>query len=159
MTSCIFRLRQGACMSPAVWGRYIALWDVTCLAAGSRHSAGAMPLCLGQWQGTLAPTLTCFAGHLQLGRLSPCRPGLHLDSQWWTWDLSTVCAVQVLEARMDVAGMDKERYKGYLELREFGSTPHSGFGMGLERLVMFATGLDNIQEAIPFPCTPGHAPS
>ena len=67
--------------------------------------------------------------------------------------------MQVLEARMEAAGIAKEQYRGYLDLREYGSVPHSGFGMGLERLIMFATGLDNIREAIPFPCTTGHASS
>ena len=54
-------------------------------------------------------------------------------------------------------GIPKEKYEGYLQLRMFGSVPHAGFGMDLERLVMFATGLENIREAIPFPRSLGHA--
>ena len=58
---------------------------------------------------------------------------------------------------MQAAGIPKERYLGYLNPREFGTVPHSGFGMGFERLIMFVTGLDNIRETIPFPRWPGHA--
>ena len=45
----------------------------------------------------------------------------------------------------------------YLELRKFGSVPHSGFGLGFERLVQFVTGMTNIRDVIPFPRTPGNA--
>ena len=58
---------------------------------------------------------------------------------------------------MEALGIPKENYKGDLQLREFGSVPHAGFGMGLERLVMFCTGFENIREAIPFPRSHGHA--
>lgn len=54
-------------------------------------------------------------------------------------------------------GISPESYAWYLELREYGSAPHCGFGLGLERLVQFVTGLGNIREVIPFPRTPGHA--
>lgn len=54
-------------------------------------------------------------------------------------------------------GMELDAYQGYLDLRKFGTVPHAGFGLGFERLVLFATGLDNIREAIPFPRWPGHA--
>jgi len=50
-----------------------------------------------------------------------------------------------------------EGYSWYLDLRRFGSVPHSGFGLGFERLVCYATGVENIREAIPFPRFPGHA--
>ncbi len=47
-------------------------------------------------------------------------------------------------------------YSWYLELRKFGTVPHAGFGLGFERLVLFATGMENIRDVIPFPRTPGH---
>ena len=63
----------------------------------------------------------------------------------------------VLAARIEAQGMALEAYEGYLDLRRYGSVPHSGFGLGFERLVLFATGLDNIRDVIPFPRTPGNA--
>ncbi|MBZ0245933.1 MAG: asparagine--tRNA ligase, partial [Cyclobacteriaceae bacterium] len=45
----------------------------------------------------------------------------------------------------------------YIELRKFGSAPHSGFGLGFERLILFVTGMTNIRDVIPFPRFPGHA--
>ena len=45
----------------------------------------------------------------------------------------------------------------YLELRKFGSAPHSGFGLGFERLIQFVTGMTNIRDVIPFPRTPKNA--
>lgn len=65
--------------------------------------------------------------------------------------------VQVLEKRLKEAGMPMEPYTGYLDLRRYGTVPHAGFGLGFERLILFATGLDNIREVIPFPRWPGHA--
>ena len=47
--------------------------------------------------------------------------------------------------------MELEAYKPYLDMRRFGNVPHSGFGLGFERLIMFATGIENIREVIPFP--------
>lgn len=64
--------------------------------------------------------------------------------------------LDVLEARITEAGMPLEGYSGYLDLRRYGTVPHSGFGLGFERLLLFATGLDNIREVIPFPRWPGH---
>jgi aspartyl/asparaginyl-tRNA synthetase len=55
------------------------------------------------------------------------------------------------------AGLDPADYEAYLDLRRFGSVPHAGFGLGFERLVQFATGIDNIRDVIPFPRHPGHA--
>ena len=52
---------------------------------------------------------------------------------------------------MRLKGISAEDYRWYVELREFGSVPHSGFGLGLERLVQFVTGLPNIREVIRFP--------
>ncbi len=66
--------------------------------------------------------------------------------------------LDVLESRMKAAGLDLEDYRWYLDLRRYGSVPHSGFGLGFERLVQFVTGMANIREVIPFPRTPGFAP-
>ena len=63
----------------------------------------------------------------------------------------------VLEERIRECGMDPADYWWYLELREFGTVPHSGFGLGLERAVQFITGMQNVRDVIPFPRTPGHA--
>lgn len=63
----------------------------------------------------------------------------------------------VLEKRIEETGMPLEAYAGYLDLRRYGSVPHSGFGLGFERLILFATGLENIRDVIPFPRWPGHA--
>jgi asparaginyl-tRNA synthetase len=62
-----------------------------------------------------------------------------------------------LEKRLAELGMDKKHIWWYLELRKFGSVPHAGFGLGFERLVMMATGLENIRDVIPYPRYPGHA--
>jgi len=64
--------------------------------------------------------------------------------------------LDVLEKRMDELGLDKENYWWYLELRKYGSVPHAGFGLGFERLVQFATGMENIRDVIPFPRHPGN---
>ena len=60
---------------------------------------------------------------------------------------------ELLEKRIEDLNMTKEEYMWYLDLRKYGSVPHSGFGMGLERLVMYTTGIDNIRDTIPFPRT------
>ena len=64
--------------------------------------------------------------------------------------------LNVLEARMDEMGLLKENYWWYLDSRRYGSVPHSGFGMGFERLIMMITGITNIRDVIPFPRTPGN---
>jgi asparaginyl-tRNA synthetase len=64
--------------------------------------------------------------------------------------------LEVLAARMDETGMDKETYWWYLEARRYGSVPHSGFGLGFERLLMLVTGISNIRDVIPFPRTPNN---
>ena len=61
-----------------------------------------------------------------------------------------------LRERMEETGIDPAPYWWYLELRRFGSAPHSGFGLGFERLVQFVTGMANIRDVIPFPRTPGN---
>ena len=60
---------------------------------------------------------------------------------------------ELLEKRIKDLNMTEEDYTWYLDLRKYGSVPHSGFGMGLERLVMYTTGMDNIRDTIPFPRT------
>ncbi len=65
--------------------------------------------------------------------------------------------VEVLERKMDECGLSKEDYKFYLDLRRFGSFPHSGYGLGFERMMMYITGMTNIRDVIPFPRTPGNA--
>lgn len=63
--------------------------------------------------------------------------------------------LEVLDARMDPA-LAKELW-WYRDLRRYGTVPHAGFGLGLERLVLYITGMDNIRDAIPFPRTPNSA--
>ncbi len=65
--------------------------------------------------------------------------------------------LEVLEARMCEQGLKTADYWWYLDLRRFGTVPHSGFGLGLERMVQFVTGMANIRDVIPFPRTPGNA--
>ena len=62
--------------------------------------------------------------------------------------------LDVLADSMEIKGMDRDHYWWYLDLRRFGSTPHAGFGLGLERVVQFTTGMQNIRDVIPFPRTP-----
>ncbi len=65
--------------------------------------------------------------------------------------------LDVLQAKIQANGLPLEAYWWYLDLRRFGSAPHSGFGLGLERLLMYVTGMKNIRDVIPFHRTPGHA--
>ena len=60
----------------------------------------------------------------------------------------------ILLDRMQQAGLDIDSYWWYLDLRRYGTVPHSGFGLGFERTVQFATGMQNIRDVIPFPRTP-----
>jgi asparaginyl-tRNA synthetase len=62
-----------------------------------------------------------------------------------------------LETAMQAQGLDMESYRWYSDLRRFGTVPHAGYGMGFERFLMFATGVSNIRDVIPFARTPGHA--
>ena len=62
-----------------------------------------------------------------------------------------------LEKRMEELGLKKEDYWWYLELRKYGETKHSGYGLGFERIIMYMTGVENIRDVIPFPRTPGSA--
>jgi asparaginyl-tRNA synthetase len=63
----------------------------------------------------------------------------------------------VLLRRLRDVGLDEKPYWWYFDLRRYGSVPHSGFGLGLERMMMYLTGLKNIRDVIPFPRTPGNA--
>ena len=65
--------------------------------------------------------------------------------------------LDVLQQRMLEQDLDPEDYWWYLDLRRYGTVPHSGFGLGLERVVQFITGMANIRDVIPFPRTPGSA--
>ena len=62
--------------------------------------------------------------------------------------------LDILEQRIIEAGLPKEDYWWYLDLRRYGTVPHAGFGLGFERLVQFMTGMANIRDVIPFPRTP-----
>jgi asparaginyl-tRNA synthetase len=65
--------------------------------------------------------------------------------------------LDVLQSRMAEAGLDESEYWWYVDLRRYGTVPHAGFGLGLERAVQYATGMGNIRDVIPFPRTPGNA--
>merc|ERR1712151_524876 len=65
--------------------------------------------------------------------------------------------LDVLNRRIGEMGLDVKDYWWYTDLRRFGSVPHAGFGLGLERLIMLTTGVDNIRDVIPYPRYPGHA--
>ncbi|MCY2993062.1 MAG: asparagine--tRNA ligase [Planctomycetota bacterium] len=65
--------------------------------------------------------------------------------------------LDVLEQRMQEQGLKPADYWWYLDLRRYGTVPHAGFGLGLERLLQFITGMANIRDVIPFPRTPGNA--
>jgi asparaginyl-tRNA synthetase len=65
--------------------------------------------------------------------------------------------LDLLETAMQAHGLNEETYRWYADLRRFGSVPHAGYGMGFERFLMFATGVSNIRDVIPFARTPGHA--
>ena len=65
--------------------------------------------------------------------------------------------LDVLEQRMAEQDLNTDDYWWYLDLRKYGTVPHAGFGLGLERVVQFVTGMANIRDVIPFPRTPGNA--
>jgi asparaginyl-tRNA synthetase len=65
--------------------------------------------------------------------------------------------LSVLESRMAEQGLNSADYWWYLDLRRYGTVPHAGFGLGLERMIQFVTGMANIRDVIPFPRTPGSA--
>jgi asparaginyl-tRNA synthetase len=63
----------------------------------------------------------------------------------------------VLLEKIRTQGLDEQSYWWYLELRKYGTAPHAGFGLGLERMLMYLTGMKNIRDVIPFPRVPGYA--
>ncbi len=65
--------------------------------------------------------------------------------------------LDVLEEQMRLKGIEPAAYPWYLDLRKYGTVPHSGFGLGLERTLLFLSGMGNIRDVIPFPRTPGSA--
>jgi asparaginyl-tRNA synthetase len=65
--------------------------------------------------------------------------------------------LDVLDARLEEMGLDKEDYSWYRDLRKYGTVPHSGFGLGFERLVAYVTGMGNVRDVIAFPRTKGSA--
>ena len=66
-------------------------------------------------------------------------------------------SLEKLEARIDELKMSRKNLEWYIDTRRFGSCPHSGFGLGFERLLLFVTGMQNIRDVIPFPRTPKNA--
>ena len=65
--------------------------------------------------------------------------------------------LDVLQKKMKEFGLKESDYTWYLDLRRYGTVPHSGYGVGFERLVCYATGIENIKEGIAFPRYPGNA--
>lgn len=65
--------------------------------------------------------------------------------------------LEVLDQRMEEMDLEKDDYGWYRDLRRYGTVPHSGFGLGFERLVAYVTGMQNVRDVIPFPRTPGNA--
>jgi asparaginyl-tRNA synthetase len=65
--------------------------------------------------------------------------------------------LDVLDARLDEMKLPKEDYWWYRDLRKYGTVPHAGFGLGFERAILYATGIENIREVIPFPRAPRQA--
>jgi asparaginyl-tRNA synthetase len=65
--------------------------------------------------------------------------------------------LDVLDRRMDEMGLNKQSYNWYRDLRRYGTVPHAGFGLGFERTIMYATGMQNVRDVIPFPRVPKHA--
>ena len=66
-------------------------------------------------------------------------------------------SLELLTKRMAELGLEEESYEFYLDLRKYGSFPHSGYGLGFERMMMYLTGMQNIRDVIPFPRTPNNA--
>jgi asparaginyl-tRNA synthetase len=65
--------------------------------------------------------------------------------------------LDVLDARLAEMGLNKEDYSWYRDLRRYGTVPHSGFGLGFERLIAYVTGVQNVRDVIAFPRTPRNA--
>ena len=65
--------------------------------------------------------------------------------------------LEVLDSRLAECGIDPKPYDWYRDLRRYGTVPHAGFGLGLERTISYVTGMANVRDVIPFPRTPGSA--
>jgi asparaginyl-tRNA synthetase len=65
--------------------------------------------------------------------------------------------LDVLDRRIEEMGLDASAYWWYRDLRRYGTVPHAGFGLGFERMIMYATGMANIRDVLPYPRTPGSA--
>lgn len=65
--------------------------------------------------------------------------------------------LDVFDTRLEEMGLNKEDYWWYRDLRRYGTVPHSGFGLGFERLIAYVTGVQNVRDVIPFPRTPRNA--
>ncbi len=65
--------------------------------------------------------------------------------------------LEVLKKRIKESEIDEDEIWWYLDLRKYGSVPHSGFGLGFERIVQFCTGMSNIRDVIPYPRSPKNA--
>jgi asparaginyl-tRNA synthetase len=65
--------------------------------------------------------------------------------------------LDVLDRRMAEMHLDPKSYWWYRDLRRYGTVPHAGFGLGFERTIMYATGMANVRDVIPFPRTPNNA--
>jgi asparaginyl-tRNA synthetase len=65
--------------------------------------------------------------------------------------------LELLDARIDAMGLKKEDYWWYRDLRRYGTVPHAGFGLGFERAILYATGIENIRDVIPFHRSAGQA--
>ena len=66
-------------------------------------------------------------------------------------------SLEKLEQRIEELGMSRKNLEWYIDTRRYGTVPHSGFGLGFERLLLFVTGMSNIRDVIPFPRTPKNA--
>ena len=100
-------------------------------------------------------------------------PGLHDADLFWATDPEAFIAADLdgeligggqrihdydlLVERLEEHKLPREAFEWYLDLRRFGTVPHSGFGLGLERAIQYVTGMANIRDVIPFPRTPGNA--
>ena len=65
--------------------------------------------------------------------------------------------LEVLDSRLAECEIDPKPYDWYRDLRRYGTVPHAGFGLGLERTISYVTGMANVRDVIPFPRTPGSA--
>jgi asparaginyl-tRNA synthetase len=65
--------------------------------------------------------------------------------------------LDVLDRRLEEVDLDPQSYSWYRDLRRYGTTPHAGFGLGLERTIIYATGMTNIRDVIAFPRAPKSA--